>query len=107
MCDAYHVMWAHHTIPGAGGQCTRQATRTNGKRYLCTQHAKTQATVLRKASSKIQEGFAPIPITAYVVMHRGKEERRFADKKEAQKYLRRKRSYTSVNGNHVYTLATV
>jgi hypothetical protein len=44
----------------AGGQCSRTATYTNGVFSYCTQHAKEPATVLHRASGRIQEGFHPI-----------------------------------------------
>ena len=45
-----------------GGQCSRRATYTDGKNFVCTQHAKEPATVLRMATGKIKEGFIKIPL---------------------------------------------
>ena len=105
--DSYDMLWTHQRSIGGGGQCTREATYTDGKRFYCTQHAQQGATVAHKRSRKIRDGLQPIKVAAYVVKHRGEEVRRFADKVEAQKYMRRKRTYTEVNGNHHWSIETV
>jgi hypothetical protein len=43
-----------------GGQCSREAIYTNGQTFVCKQHAKEFATVLRKATNKIRDGYYKI-----------------------------------------------
>lgn len=46
---------------GPGGQCARKAAYVNERgAFYCAQHAKQPATVLRKATGRLQAGMRPL-----------------------------------------------
>lgn len=102
--DSYNYLWYGQRSPGGGGPCTRWATYTDGKHHYCTQHAQQGATVRHKRSTKIRDGLTKLEPVAYIVKLRDQEQKRFADKVEAQRFLRRKIAYSQVNGKHDWTL---
>lgn len=64
-CDYYiEYMPGNFLKKGTGGyQCKRNASYTNGEKFVCKQHAKNPATPLRKADGNIMSGYYPITDT--------------------------------------------